>query len=336
MTAQTRRWQIAAVAGLVLIAAIVALVVFRRGPTQGQRLVGVTQIATHPSLDEVREGAIEELARRGYKDGEGIRVIYRNANGDPSLALPIAQDFVQRRAALIIPITTPSALAAAKATNSIPIVFGGVTDPVGVGLVKSLEKPGGNATGTSDRWPFAEQFQFFKDLMPSMRRLAMPYRPGDDVSQLAIEAARRQLPQLGVELVLYPVSDPSQVYPAAVSALRETDAVYTGIDNLVAENLDSILKAAREARKPVFAGDMESVRRGASAALAIGMRDLGRETGAIAAAVLDGRSPGEIPVYTVTSGTRVVNRDAIATLGLNEETLKSRAIQIIEPARGGP
>ena len=180
--------------GLAALAAITFLVSSRQ--KDDRPLVGITQIATHPSLDEVREGVIEGLSARGYKDKVNVRIEFRNANGDPSLTLPIAQEFVRQRAAVLVPITTPSTLAAAKATDRIPIIFAGVTDPVGVGLVKSLQNGAGNISGTSDQWPFKDQLTFFKELMPSLKTLGMLYKPGDDVSKVALAAMTESAPNV--------------------------------------------------------------------------------------------------------------------------------------------
>src|SRR5688572_16600723 len=73
-------------------------------------IVTITQIATHPALDEVRAGLIEGLKKRGYEDGKTVTIVFKNANGDPSLTLPIAQEFVRMRPSVIVPISTPSTL----------------------------------------------------------------------------------------------------------------------------------------------------------------------------------------------------------------------------------
>jgi len=94
--------------------------------------VGITQIVSQSSLDLVKEGVIAGLRQEGFEEGKNLRVSFRNANGDPSLPLVIAQEFVRERMDVIVPITTPSALAVAKTAGKIPVVFGGVTDPSGL------------------------------------------------------------------------------------------------------------------------------------------------------------------------------------------------------------
>ena len=100
------------------------------------------------------------------------------------------------------------------------------------------------------------------------------------------------------------------MYPASVEMLREVDAVYVGLDSLVAENLEVLLKAAMEAGKPVFAGDSGSVKRGAIAAVSVSMQDVGKIAGGMAADVLDGKPVAKMPIWSVSSGEKVVNKSA--------------------------
>jgi putative ABC transport system substrate-binding protein len=318
---------------LAVVGAAILWMVRARGESQ-VAVVGITQIATHPALDGVRSGIVEGLAQRGFVEGENIRILYRNANGDGSLTLPIAQSFVQQGASVLIPISTPSALSAARSTTTIPVVFGGVTDPLGVGLVKSMERPGANVTGTSDRWPFEEQIRLIRELMPSMRRLGMLYRPGDDVSAIAIRAVTEVAPKYGITVVAQPVSDPSQIYSSAVRLLQSTDAVYTGLDHLVVENLESLLRASMEVGKPVLGGDEGSVERGALAALSIDMHDLGLLTGQMAADVLEGAKPDTMAVRVLSEGKLVVNRAAAQRFLLPDSLVSRLGGRYVESVTG--
>ena len=310
--------------------AIAAAYYWMSGGASGPPLIGITQIVSHPALDAVREGTVEGLESRGYVDGDNIQIEFRNANGDPSLTLPIAQDFVRKGASVIVPITTPSALGAAKSTEDVPIVFGGVSDPVGVGLVSALDRPGGNITGTSDRWPFEQQIATYLEVLPDIGTVGMLYRPGDDVSRIAVDALRALEGELGYELVVQPVSNAGDVYRAAVSIFKEVEVVYTGLDNLVVENLESVLKAAIEAKKPVIGGDSGSVERGALMALSVNMRDLGVQTGNLVADVLEGGNPGEIPVSVVEQADLVVSARGARQLDLDLEALAARGATILE------
>ncbi len=303
---------------LLLVASLVWVVSCQREPVRPTvKTVGITQIASHPSLDQVREGIIAGLARAGWQENRNIRYLFKNANRDPSLALPIAQSFIKDHVDVIVPITTQSALAARKATDKIPIVFGGVTDPLGVGLVPNIERPGGNITGTSDRWPFDKQLHLFKTLLPSMRRMGMLFAPSDTVSEIAVRELRRLAPQYSVQLITLPVSSTQDLYSVARRLFQETDAIYTGLDTLVVENLESVLKAGAEAHKPILAGDVGTVERGGLATYGIDMHTLGEATAVIVDRVLRGERPGEIPVRVVSDGRPILNRTALEAFAIS-------------------
>jgi putative tryptophan/tyrosine transport system substrate-binding protein len=294
-------------------------------------VVAITQIATHPALDEVRTGIISGLAKRGYVDGKNVKIIFRNANGDPALTSSIAGDFVRRNVTVIVPISTPSALAVAQSTKTIPIVFSGVTDPIGVGLVKDLAAPGGNITGVSDRWPFKLQVGEFMEAFPVRKRIGMLYTRGDDVSKIGVESMAALSKELGFELVLRPVSSADDIYPTAVSLLSQTDAIYTGIDHLILENMSGLVKAANEANKPLFGGESGSVELGGVLAVTINMTEFGQITGELVADVLDGAKPASLAIKTVSNGDLYVNRAAAIRFGLNVEALQKGGARIFEP-----
>jgi putative tryptophan/tyrosine transport system substrate-binding protein len=304
----------------------------RARPQDGKHLpvVTITQIATHPALDEVRAGLIEGLKKRGHEDGKTITIVFKNANGDPSLTLPIAQEFVRMNPAVIVPISTPSSLSVAKATSTLPIVFSGVTDPVGVGLVQNLQHPGGNITGVSDQWPFEAQVTAFLRVFPKAHRIGMLYTRGDDVSKIGVNAMTDLSKKLGFELRLSPVSQASDIYPATVAMLRDVDAIYTGIDHLLLENLDGLVKAAREARKPLFGGESGSVEKGGVLALSINMTSFGDLTADLVAKVLSGQKPGDIPVAVVTNGNLLVNKAAATQFGLDLAALEAAGAKFVD------
>jgi len=305
------------------------------GPYMSERsdppTVAITQIATHPALDEVRVGIIAGLAKRGFVDQQNLRIVFRNANGDPSLALPIAQEFVRLPATVIVPISTPSALAAANSTKTIPIVFSGVSDPVGVRLVTDMKRPGGNITGVSDQWPYAAQIRTFLEIFPSVKSIGMLYTRGDDVSSIGTKAVLELAPSMNFRLQLVPISAPQDVYPAAVSLFQSVDAIYTGIDHLLLENMDGLVKASREANRPLFGGESGSVEKGAVLAVSINMTNFGDLTSELVVKVLRGARVGELPVEVVTNGDLLVNVAAAKRFGLDIASLKQRGARLIGP-----
>ena len=293
--------------------------------------VAITQIATHPALDEVRAGVIAGLAKRGFVERKTVTILFRNANGDPSLTVPIAQEFVRLPASVIVPISTPSALAVANATKTIPIVFSGVSDPVAVRLVTDMKRPGGNITGVSDQWPYAAQIRTFLEIFPKVKSIGMLYTRGDDVSSIGTKAVSDLALSMNFRLQLVPISAPQDVYPAAVSLFQSVDAIYTGIDHLLLENMDGLVKASREANKPLFGGESGSVEKGAVLAVSINMTKFGDLTSELVVNVLKGAKPGDLAVEVVTYGDLLVNAAAAKRFNLDMAMLKQRGAQFVGP-----
>ena len=124
---------------------------------QEQVYIGILQLTTHPALDQITEGILDELAAAGYVDGENATIDFQNAQGDQANMKSIAESFVSHDADIMIGVATPAAQALKNASDEIPVILGAVQDPVGAGLVESLEAPGSNATGLSNRTPSNEQ-----------------------------------------------------------------------------------------------------------------------------------------------------------------------------------
>lgn len=309
---------------LILIAVAITVYFLRERDDDSIPVIGISQIATHPALDAVRAGIISGLAEKGYQDGENIRILFRNANGDPSLTLPIAEDFVRRNVAVMIPISTPSTLGAARSTTSIPIVFSGVTDPVGAGLIQNLEHPEGNLTGVSDRWPFEQQIQTYLSFFPETKTIGLLYTKGDDVSQIGLDAVRELENRGNFRLITQPVSSGGDIYPVAVAMYQRVDTIYTGIDHLILENLDALARASAETGKPFFGGEPGTVEKGGVLALTIDMHEFGRITSDLVARVLEGEPISKIPVTFVSEGELLVNRKAAETFGLDLERAKEK------------
>ena len=302
----TNRKFIIAVALLAVLVIVVLLVVLQRTGTETKYRVGITQFVTHPALDDLRKG-IESYLRSKFKPDE-IEIIFRNADADFSAASKIAKDFCSRKLDIIIPITTVSAQPIVKACQKTPIVFSGVTDPVGAGLVKSLASPGGNVTGTSDLWPFADQFAMIRKVMPMASTVGYLYNPGEPQAQFALNKVREAAKAAQLQLIERQVDSTSVVRKTALDAANSADLFYYGMDNTVGQAFDSLLKVCFETQKPLFAGDSESVKKGALLCLGIDHEELGIMTGKIVEQVLShGKEPGSIDVWQVTSGTLFYN-----------------------------
>ncbi|WP_299230945.1 ABC transporter substrate-binding protein [uncultured Halomonas sp.] len=318
-----RRRILSAVLGSMLVA----------GVAQAETVnLGITQIVEHPALDASRQGALDELAERGYVEGDNLEVDFQNAQGDTSIAAQIARKFAGDRPDLVLAISTPSAQAAASALqDDTPIVFTAVTDPLIAKLVNDMEAPGANITGVVDAPPLQAQLQLIRDMFPEAKRLGVVYNPGEANSVSQAEKLNAMAPELGFELVEVTASRTSEVMGAARSLAGRADAIYVPVDNTVVSALESVLKVGYDADIPVFTGDNSSVERGALASLGFSYYDMGRQTGAMIADILGGEKAGDLPVGTVEKLELILNRDAAEQIGYEiPAEFEEQAVEIFE------
>ena len=154
------------------------------------KTVAITAIVEHPALDAVRDGVKKGLADLGYAEGTDVTFTYESAQGNPATAAQIARQLVGAAPAVIVAISTPSAQAVVAATKDIPVVFSAVTDPVAAGLVASVDQPGANVTGVSDMAPVGDHLSLIREITPDVKRLGVPYNPGDSNSVSTLAALK--------------------------------------------------------------------------------------------------------------------------------------------------
>ena len=295
--------------------------------------IGITQLMTNPGIDAIREGFLDEMAKMGYKDGENIKFSQQNSQGDNSVAQSIAKKFVSDSCNMIFAITTPTAQVCAneiKGTN-IPLVFGAVTDPISAGLVNSLEKPGGNITGTSDKWPTAAQFDLLLQLVPSVKRIGVVYNPGETNSEANMKEVEKVCKDKNLELVTVAVSNTSEVYVAAQSLVNKIDAFYVSADNTVITAMDAVIKVSEKNKIPLLPGVSSNVEQGGFGTLGPDYFDIGVEAAKIADKIIKGEKAGKIPVSTAKNFEYFFNlKSAKATNVIIPDSLLTKAAKIYE------
>lgn len=292
--------------------------------------VSVTSIVEHPALDAVRDGVRDGLEEAGYT-GENLEFTYESAQGNTATAAQIAREFAGSGPDVIVPISTPSAQAAAAATRDIPIVFSAVTDPVSAGLVESAEAPGGNVTGVSDLTPIADHVALIKELVPSAERVGFVYNPGEANSVVLLELFKKAAEEQGIQVVEAPANRSSDVQGAARSLVGNAQAMYVPTDNTIVSALESLIAVAEQNDLPLISGDTDSVERGALASVSFNYYDVGKKTAEIVLRVLEGENPGEIPVSYAEGTDLVVNRKAAEAMGVTlPDAVVQRASKVIE------
>lgn len=262
--------------------------------------IGVTQIVSHPALDGDAKGFEKALADAGFKEGVNVTYDRQNAQGDMANAQTIAQKFLDAKVDMVHSIATPTSQAVVKVIKNIPVIFSSVTDPVDAGLVPKTSpsgtKSGTNVTGVSDRWPVALQFEMYTKFVPKAKKWGTIYNAGDANSMVHIKEMREAAKKLGVELMEASISTSAETMQAAQSlAGKGVQAINITSDNTAVSAFEAIVKICNEKKIPLFAGDVDSVPRGAIAAYGLDYFLIGESAGKKAVQVLKGKKPGDIP-----------------------------------------
>lgn len=300
----------------ILAYALLLSSIFSVGAFAEQLKIGITQIVEHPALDACRKGVIDKLKEYGYEDGKNIFYDIQIAQGNSATANQIAKNFVGDKKDIIVAIATPSALAVANATKKIPLVISAITDPVGAKLVKSLEKPGTNVTGTTDMSPVKEQLGLFRALGIDTKNVGIIYNAGEANSRTLVSFAKKASKDLGIKIVEATVTNSSGVLLAAKSLVGKVEGIYIPTDNTVISALESVLQVAYENKLPLITGDTDSVVRGSLASLGMDYYKLGLQTGEIVYKIIKGAKPADTPVETLKDLELFVNLKTAEKIGL--------------------
>ncbi len=296
--------------------------------------VGITQIVTHPALDANRQGFIDQMEEEGFIEDENITYDFRNPEGDMSLAASIAQKFVSSKVDLILAIATPTAQACVNAVKNtdIPVVFGSVTDPVEAGLVDSWEEPGGQVTGVSDWADVQAQIELILEIVPEAKKIGVIYNSGETNSKVQVSELKSIAPDLGIDKVVEAnAATSSDVMGAAQSLMGRVDAVWVPTDNTVVSAFDAVVKVCEDHQVPAFAADTATVERGAIGTPGIDYYLLGQEDGKIAAKILKGTSPADIPVQKVPMTNLILNPKAAERMGVTiPDSVLDRASKVVK------
>lgn len=295
-------------------------------------VIGITQHQQASWADLVRNGFIEEMKQRGYKEGVFFKYKYICADGDIQTMTKIANQFVADEVNLIFSISTQSSQAIANETRTIPIIFGAVTDPVAAGLVKSLEVPGGNVTGTSDVWPVRKQLELMKAIIPDLRWVGIVYNPGEANSVSNMIQVRKHARELQIGLAEIPASNTNEVFMAANNLPRQCQCFYIPADNTVLQAVESVVNVGNLRKIPVFAGDPSPMDKGAIATYSINYFDIGKLSADMAIQVLyEKENPATLSVKIPTDYDLILNLKAAKNLGISfPESLMNQARRIVQ------
>ena len=314
---------------LIMIASLVLASCTKKGdPSQVK--IGIAKIVQHPALDAAEQGIIDVINENGIKAEFDLQ----NANGDVNTAAQIASQFKVKKVNVAVGIATPVAIALSTTLKDTPVVFGTVTDPVGAGLVDTVEHGKNNVTGMSDAIPTVEHIKLFAKIT-GINTLGYIYTSNEANSVSALELVKQGCNEAGLELVTQAISQSSEVKQAAEAIITRVDGIYLTTDNTVFSAISSLVDVFGRAKKPIFSGDVTAAKDGGIfMASGFNYYKAGRATGEIVVKILKGTKPSEIPVRFMTDpadSDLLIDLDVAKACGITiPEDLKNSANMIFE------
>lgn len=284
-------------------------------------VLAISQIVEHASLDAVREGLLDVLHQKGYKEGDNLVVLYRNAQGNIATSTQIAQTLMANDPLphVFVAIGTPTAQGAISAgrKHKIPVVFAAVTDPVSSKLVKDLEDHRPLVTGVIDFPPLKEQIQIMRKFVKSLTKIGVIYNSGESNSVSVIEKFKGVAADENVQVVEAVISKSSDV----ALAFRKLNAqgvqvVYIPQDNTVISAIAQIAHLSYGTGIPVFTSDNGSVEQGAFASLSYSYEAIGQKTGDYVMRIHSGEKAKDLPIAPPESYALYINKTAAEKLSI--------------------
>src|SRR5262245_8116568 len=275
------------------------------------------------------------LSQTGYVEGRNLAIEFRFGDGQYDRLPALAADLVRRQVDVLVTTAgTPIARLAQVATTTIPIIFAVASDPVQDGLVKSINRPGGNSTGTYalNTALVPKRFEVLRQIVPNARLVGMLMNPNNSNTGDQIQFARSAARIMALELVVLNAATPDEIDSAFASLVQHgVDGLVIGADPFFQVRQDQVIALAGRHRIPAIHEWPEFVRGGGLAAYSTDRVEMFRQMGVYAGRILNGAKPGDLPVMQPTKFELVINLKTAKSLGMRlPESLQQLADELIE------
>ena len=303
---------------LVLLASCIVLANVVASWAQSSRFrIGVLTPGGRPNA--VVLGVRDTLERLGYKEPVNVSYVVEDTDGEVSGLLPRAKNLLESKPDVLVAVTTAHAVALKEATNSVPIVFAWVGDPIGSGLAASHRSSKNNLTGVSSyAGPISgKRLEVLKEIAPRSKRILILVDPNDAGSWIAVKYLEEAAAKLRVNLVRREATNRQEVEKVMAAAGKDSvDAIYFIPSIVIGAQFDLFLKKSREDKLPFVAAEATWVEKGALFSYAADFRLVGAQAGRLVAKVLKGEKPSDIPTETPEKLLFVLNTTTARSLGL--------------------
>jgi putative ABC transport system substrate-binding protein len=308
-------------------------------------LAAVAQQPAMPVVGFLGSGALTERADRvtafrqglkeaGFVEGHNVAIEYRSDEGQTDRLPLLVADLLRRQVALIVSFSTPAALAAKAATTTVPIVFVSGVDPVQLGLVASLNRPGGNVTGVSfvSGELGAKRLGLLRELRPGATRIAVLVDPKWPLTERFVSEVQAAASASGQQIEVLYVGSEREIETAFITLVqRGAGALLGGIGGLWLSQRERIVALAARHKIPAIYGQREYVEAGGLMSYAASFIEAFRQVGIYAGRVLKGEKPGDLPVVLSTKFELIINLKTARALGLQvPPTLLALADEVID------
>jgi putative tryptophan/tyrosine transport system substrate-binding protein len=294
--------------------------------------IGFLGTTTPSAQNQWTAAFVQRLRELGWIEGHTVAIEYRWGEGRRERFAEIAAEFVRLKVDVIV--TAGGAVPAAKqATSIIPIVFGVAVDPLGIGVVASLARPGANVTGLSIQSPdlAGKRIEIFREILPGVRRLAVMGNISNPSAVREMDEVQSTARVLGLEVAIAEIRRAEDIAPALDQLKGRVEALYVCTDALTVTNRLRINTLALGARLPTIHGNRENVEGGGLMSYGANIPDLFRRAAEYVDKILRGAKPADLPVEQPTRFDLVINLTAAKALGLTiPESFLLRADEVIE------
>ena len=305
-----------------------------RAQQPAKPVIGFLDSQSRTFADFVLPAFRQGLKDNGYVEGDNVAVEYRFAENQIDRLSALAAELVRLPVALIIAGAPPAALAAKAATTTIPIVFGVGDDPVKIGLVTSLARPGGNLTGINffSSELAAKRMELVREMVPAAARVAMVSDPTFTLTEFQVRDAETAARAMGLQLQVLSASTSREINAAFANFVRERpDALYLGTGPFfVSRRVQLTQLAARHAVPAIYSG-RQYTEVGGLMSYGTSLTDAYRQMGAYTGRILKGAKPADLPVVQSTKFELVIKAETARMLGLTvPDKLLAAADDVIE------
>jgi putative ABC transport system substrate-binding protein len=299
------------------------------GCQHGQKkiTVGYVQITQDPVLDEAKAGVFRALADSGFVDGDKIKVLDNNAQGDLSMINTILQSFLSQNVDMIITNSTPCMTGAAQTVRTTPVVFTVAFSPEQVGMKTVPE----NLYGVFDPLKAVEFVDLILKCIPDIKCIGIPYNNAEPNAEYSVKVLSNEFSARGIKLVTASVTSSNDILQACQSlAEQKIDAFVTAADNTLNMGLPILAKLASDKHIPLFVTDPLQTEKGASVGFGASYSQWGYQAGLKAVEILKGRTSSMIKIEPILKYDLIINSKACTEQGLQvPESVKADATRII-------